>query len=70
MQYYRREYVNCHRLEHDAIGMIGPCFTDNGFCDIIVDNSRQFIEVFEFDDLFSAGSGKRVSAILPRPPTG
>ena len=58
VEYYRRDYVNCHDLERDAIAMIGPCFTDNGFCDIIVDNSQQFIEVFQFNDLVGSGSVK------------
>ena len=61
LEYYRRDYVNCHRLEHNAIAMISPCYIDNGFCDIIVENSQQFIEVFEFNDLFRGGSGKYVS---------
>ncbi|KAK7097296.1 uncharacterized protein [Littorina saxatilis] len=58
LEYYRRDYINCHDLEHDAIAMIGPCYMESGFCDIIGDNTEQFIEVFEFNDLFGSGSAK------------
>ncbi|KAK7500659.1 hypothetical protein BaRGS_00008234 [Batillaria attramentaria] len=58
LEYYRRDYVNCHDLEHDAIDMIGPCYTENGFCEIIGDNAEQFLNVFDISDLFDAGAGK------------
>jgi hypothetical protein len=58
LEHYRRDYVNCHNLEHDAIHTVTPCYTESGFCDVFSDNARAFMDVFQFDDLFSGGAGK------------
>ncbi|XP_059161330.1 stanniocalcin-2-like [Physella acuta] len=55
---YRREYIDCHTLEHQAIESISTCFIENDFCDVLQANADKFFRVYEFSDLFTQGAGK------------
>lgn len=57
-QYYQRDYMNCHDLEHAAVESVSQCFMDNAFCSVFRDNTRAFFSIYEFDDLFTRGSNK------------
>jgi hypothetical protein len=48
--HYRQTQMNCDTLDDDAVAMIGPCYLDNGFCDVINRNTAAFLNVFEFGD--------------------
>jgi hypothetical protein len=55
---YEREYVDCHDLEHAAVANITPCYTENGFCNLLDSDARNFISVYELRDLFTRGAAK------------
>ncbi|XP_076468062.1 stanniocalcin-like [Babylonia areolata] len=58
LEYYRRNDLNCHELEHAAIALIRPCYIRHGFCGIIRDNKEPFLQVFQLRDLFRSGALK------------
>jgi len=57
-QYYTREYMNCHDLEHKAVESVSKCFMDNAFCSVFRENHGKFFDIYEFGDLFTRGSNK------------
>jgi len=52
-EHYGNASVNCDRLDDLAIASTYPCYHDNGFCNVIDDNTAAFLDIFDFSDAFA-----------------
>nr|KAG5698626.1 hypothetical protein BaRGS_003140 [Batillaria attramentaria] len=53
LTYYRQNTLNCKSFYDEAFVMMGQCYSESGYCDVVADNFDGFMQTFDKADFLN-----------------